>query len=333
MCLVPRALCLVPYFLIFAQKTKAKKLVPCAPCLVPFLIIFAISKIAVLFGILSFLNRAKNDGSEESEMSFIDHLEVLRWHIVRSVLAIMVGAIIFFIYIDKLFDLVIMGPTRNDFISYRFFCWLSHVLHMGDSLCMPPMKLNLQVTTVSGTFMSSITIAMVGGLICAFPFICWEIWKFVRPALKPTELKYTRGVIFWISFFFFIGACFGYFMLGPFTFNFLANYTIGSMGVIEYRPTLDDYLDTLIDLTLGAGIAFELPMATWVLAKIGIITPNFLRTYRKYAYVILLVLAAVITPSPDWGSQVIVVIPLVLLYEISIVIAAKVQKKHDEDWE
>lgn len=281
----------------------------------------------------SFFKRLRTGGDTESEMSFIDHLEVLRWHIVRSVLAIVISAIFFFVFIDEIFDKVIMGPTHNDFISYRLFCKLSHALGFGDSLCMPPMKLNLQVNSVSGTFMSSITIALVGGLLVAFPIICWEVWRFIRPALKPTELKYTSGIIFWVSMFFFIGASFGYFMLAPFTFNFLANYTIGTFGSINYMPTLSDYLDTLIDITLGAGVAFELPMATWVLSKLGIITPGFLRSYRKYAYVVLLVLAAVITPSPDWGSQLIVVVPLVFLYEISILIAAKVQKKRDADWE
>ncbi len=281
----------------------------------------------------SIFKRLRSAGDEQEEMSFIDHLEVLRWHIVRSVLAILTSAILFFIYIDEIFDTVIMGPTRNDFISYRAFCKLSHVLGMGDSLCMPPMKLSLQVTSISGTFMSSITIAVVGGLLVALPFVFFEIWKFIKPALKPSELKYTRGIIFWVSMCFFMGAAFGYFMLAPFTFNFLSNYTIGDIGVIDYRPTLADYLDSLIDITLGAGIAFELPMATWLLSKLGIITPNFLRTYRKYAYVALLVVAAVITPSPDWGSQLIVVVPLVLLYEISILIAARVKKKQDEEWE
>lgn len=281
----------------------------------------------------SFFKRLRTSGDDEPEMSFIDHLEVLRWHIVRAVLAILTSAILFFVYIDEIFDIVIMGPTRNDFISYRAFCKLSHLLGMGDSLCMPPMKLNLQVTSVSGTFMSSITIAIVGGLLVALPFVFWEIWKFVKPALKPSELKYTRGIIFWVSVFFFLGVSFGYFLLAPFTFNFLSNYTIGSMGVIDYRPTLTDYLDNLVDIALGAGIAFELPMATWLLAKLGIITPDFLRNYRKYAYVVLLVLAAIITPSPDWGSQLIVVIPLVLLYEISILIAARVKQRQDKEWE
>lgn len=281
----------------------------------------------------SFFKKIRGQETEEAEMSFIDHLEALRWHIMRAVVAVFVSAIGFFLCIDWIFDNVIMGPTRNDFISYRFLCSLSHTLGLGESLCMPPMKLNLQVTSVSGTFMSSITISIVGGMIVALPYILWEIWKFVKPALHENELKYTRGVIFWVSLFFFLGACFGYFLLAPFTFNFLANYTIGTVGILEYRPMLSDYLDNLIDIILGAGLAFELPMATWVLSKMGLITPSFLRTYRKYAYVVLLVIAAVITPSPDWGSQMIVVVPLVLLYELSILIAARVGKDQQKKWE
>ncbi|MFN5937628.1 MAG: twin-arginine translocase subunit TatC [Sphingobacteriales bacterium] len=281
----------------------------------------------------SFFKNIRGQESEEAEMSFIDHLEALRWHIMRAVLAVLLSAIFFFIFIDWIFDNVIMGPTRNEFISYRLLCSLSHSLGMGDSLCLPPMQLNLQVTSVSGTFMSSITIAFAGGFIVALPYILWEVWRFIKPALHPSELKYTRGVIFWVSLFFFIGACFGYFLLAPFTFNFLSNYKIGSAGILEYRPMLSDYLESLIDITLGAGIAFELPMATWVLSKMGLITPAFLRTYRKYAYVGLLVIAAVITPSPDWGSQMIVVVPLVFLYEISILISARVRKDQDKKWE
>ena len=280
----------------------------------------------------SFFKRIRGDQTSEDEMSFIDHLEALRWHVVRSLLVIMASAVVFFIFIDWIFDNVIMGPTQNNFISYRLLCSLSHTLRMGDSLCMPPMELNLQVNSVSGTFMSSITIAFVGGIIVALPYVLWEVWRFVKPALKPNELQYTRGVIFWISLFFFMGAAFGYFLLAPFTFNFLANYKIGSIGILLYRPTLTDYLDSLIDITLGAGVAFELPMASWILSKMGLVTPSFLRTYRKYAYVVLLVLAAIITPSPDWGSQMIVVIPLVFLYELSIIISARVNKNQEKKW-
>jgi sec-independent protein translocase protein TatC len=281
----------------------------------------------------SFFKKIRGQDTDEAEMSFIDHLEALRWHVIRSLLAVLIAAIGFFLFIDWIFDNVIMGPTRNDFISYRALCSISHRLGMGDSLCMPPMELNLQVTSVSGTFMSSITIAFVGGIIVAIPYVLYEIWLFVKPALKPEELKHTRGVIFWVSIFFFMGAAFGYFLLAPFTFNFLANYKIGTAGILQYRPMLSDYLDSLIDITLGAGLAFELPMASWVLSKMGLITPGFLRTYRKYAYVALLVIAAIITPSPDWGSQLIVVIPLVMLYELSILISARVNKAEQKKWE
>lgn len=282
----------------------------------------------------SFFKRVRGvQDADDAEMSFIDHLEALRWHIVRSVVAVLVFAILIFLNIDWIFDNVIMGPTQENFISYRMFCQLSHAIGMGDALCMPPIAMKIQVTTVSGTFMSSITIAAVGGILAAFPYLCWEIWRFVKPALKEEELKNTRGIIFWVSFFFFIGAAFGYFLLAPFTFNFLYNYSLGTQHILDYKPMLGDYLDSIIDITLGSGVAFELPMASWLLAKIGLLTPGFLRTYRKYAYVALLVLAAVITPSPDWGSQLIVVIPLVLLYEISILIAARVKKKSDKKWE
>lgn len=281
----------------------------------------------------SFFKKIRGQESDDSEMSFIDHLEALRWHVVRSIFAILLFGVVFFIFIDWIFDNIIMGPTRNDFISYRVLCSLSHTLKLGDSLCMPPMELNLQVTSVSGTFMSSITIAFAGGLLFALPYVLWEVWRFVKPALKPEELNYTRGVIFWISLFFFMGASFGYFLMAPFTFNFLANYKIGTQGILLYRPMLSDYLDSLIDITLGAGLAFELPMASWILSKMGLVTPQFLRTYRKYAYVALLVIAAIITPSPDWGSQLIVVIPLVLLYELSILISARVNKAAQKKWE
>lgn len=281
----------------------------------------------------SFFKKIRGQDTDDAEMSFIDHLEALRWHVVRSILAIMISAVVFFIFIDWIFDNIIMGPTRNNFISYRVLCALSHNLGMGESLCMPPMELNLQITTVSGAFMSSITIAFVGGIIVALPYVLYEIWKFVKPALKPEELTHTRGVIFWVSMFFFIGAAFGYFIMAPFTFNFLANYKIGTEGILLYRPMLNDYLDSLIDITLGAGLAFELPMASWILSKMGLITPAFLRTYRKYAYVALLVIAAIITPSPDWGSQLIVVIPLMMLYELSILISARVNKAEQKKWE
>lgn len=278
----------------------------------------------------------QNNQQETDDMTFIDHLEALRWHIVRSLLAIMVFAIIIFIKIDWVFDRIITGPLQNDFISYRAFCKLSHLLHLGDSLCMPAINIKMQTTEFSSQFMSSITIAFMGGFIAAFPYVFWELWRFIKPALKPGELKNTRGSIFFVSFFFFSGAAFGYFLLGPFTFNFLANYTLGTSHILEAKPTLNDYLENLVDIIIGCGLAFELPVLSHILTKIGLITPKFLKATRKYAIVVILVIAAVITPSPDWTSQMLVFIPLFLLYQLSIVVSKRaykeMEKKEKEEW-
>jgi len=199
---------------------------------------------------------------------------------------------------------------------------------------MPPMPANYKLlgNTVSSPFVSAIQIGLVGGFIFAFPYVFWEFWKFVKPALSKKELKASRNAILWVSLFFFLGGAFGYFILGPFTFNFLANFNLGTAGFYQYMPTLDDYIDNLVDIILGCGIAFELPILSHVLTKIGLITPRFLGNYRKYAYVVILVVAAVITPSPDWTSQMIVFLPLAFLYELSIIISKRAYKRmQDED--
>jgi sec-independent protein translocase protein TatC len=280
---------------------------------------------------MALFNRSTGEG--KSEMTFIDHLEELRSHIIRSVSAILVGAIVIFIYRDWIFDYVIVGPINKDFISYKALCQFSHWAHLGDALCMPPVDVSMQSTTFGGQFLSSITMAFVGGIIIAFPFIFWEFWRFVKPALKEKELKNTRFVIFWVSFFFFCGAAFGYFLLGPFTFNFLASFQLGTHNMIVTKPTFADYLDNLTNIILGCGLAFELPVLSYILSKIGIISPTFLRNTRKYAVVIILIVAAFITPSPDWMSQLIVFVPLWLLYELSIIVSARVYKKEEEEEE
>jgi sec-independent protein translocase protein TatC len=196
---------------------------------------------------------------------------------------------------------------------------------------MPPVEVTMQSTTFGGQFLSTISMAIVGGIIMAFPYIFWEFWRFVKPALKDKEVKNTRFIIFWVSFFFFCGAAFGYFLLGPFTFNFLAGFQLGTENMIVTRPTFSDYLDNLTNIILGCGLAFELPVLAYILTQIGIITPSFLRSTRKYAVVIILIVAAFITPSPDWMSQLIVFIPLFLLYELSILVSARVFKKLEKD--
>jgi len=285
----------------------------------------------------SFFKQISGKGKdEELEMTFFDHIEELRWHLVRSILAWLVAAIAIFVYIDWIYDNVILAPTNKDFVTYGGLCRLGHWLHIGDSFCMPPVKIDLQVTTVNGTFTSAISIAMIGGVIAAFPYIFWEVWRFIKPALSPKERKYGRGSIFWVSLCFFTGAAFGYYLLAPFTFNFLASFTLGKTGVIQYRPAVDDYIDSLTNLMLGCGIAFELPVISYVLAKIGLITGSILRKYFKFAFVIILVVAAVITPSPDWTSQFLVAIPLLLLYWISILLATRVEKQRlkeeEKEW-
>ncbi len=278
----------------------------------------------------------RNRGEEKAEMTFIDHLEELRQHIIRSVIAILLMAAIIFVYRDWVFDNVITGPINPDFISYRLLCDFSHWAHMGDALCMPPVNINMQTTTFGGQFLSSISLALVGGILIAFPYIFWEFWRFIKPALKDKELSNTQFIIFWVSFFFFTGAAFGYFLLGPFTFNFLGSFTLGTKGVLETRPTLTDYLDNLTNLILGCGIAFELPVLAYILTKIGLITPIYLRKIRKYAVIVILLAAAIITPSPDWMSQLIVFIPLFTLYELSILVSARVSKQRikeeEEEW-
>lgn len=284
----------------------------------------------------AFFKKIRRKETDGAEMSFVDHLEVLRWHLVRSAAVLVAVAIVVFIYVDWIFDNIIFAPARKDFVTYTGLCNLSHKLHLGDALCMPPVDIQLLGSTVSGPFMSAISIAFIGAIIIAFPYLMWELWRFIKPALSAKEIGYARGSIGWVSLCFFLGASFGYFLLAPFTFNFLANFQLGKLGVYKYLPTLDDYIDTLTSLILGCGIAFELPVFAYVLSKIGIVTPKFLKTYRKYAYVIILIVAAVITPSPDWTSQTIVAVPLIILYEISIFISKRVYKQKaikEAQWE
>jgi len=272
----------------------------------------------------------------KGEMAFVDHLEELRWHIIRSLLAILFFAIIIFIKIQWVFDNIIAGPINQNFISYRFICNLSHKLNLGNNLCLPPVNITMQTTTFGGQFFSSFSIAFIGGLLAAFPYIFWEFWRFVKPALKPKELKGTQFIIFWVSFFFFCGAAFGYFLLGPFTFNFLAGFQLGTQNMIVTKPTFADYVDNLTNIILGCGLAFELPVLAFILTKIGLITPAFLKRTRKYAIVVILIVAAFITPSPDWMSQMIVFTPLWILYELSIIVSTRVAKQQlkdeEEEW-
>ena len=271
------------------------------------------------------------------EMSFTDHLEALRWHIARSLLAIMTCGLIVFIYIEWIFDHIITGPLHPDFITYTLLCRISKRIGMGSSLCLPPpLDASLQTTSFSSQFMSSITISVGCSFILSFPYIFWEVWKFIRPALTAREKRATRGMIGFVSFFFFIGAAFGYFLIAPFTFSFLSNYSISQMGIVVTKPTLSDYTENLIDILFGSAVAFQMPVLSYVLTKMGLLSPDIQRLSRKYAYVGILVAAAIITPSSDWLSQLVVFIPLALLYEISIGVSkriTRVQRRKNAEWD
>lgn len=264
-------------------------------------------------------------------MSFIDHLEELRWHIIRSVIAILIGAIAVFIFVKEIVNHIILAPAYPDFITYKYLCDAGHFFHLGNSLCLGGVKVSFISTAMTGQFISSFTIAFIGGFVVAFPYVFWEFWKFVRPALNTKELKKTRGVIFWVSFLFFLGVLFGYYVLTPFMVNFYFSYSLSPL--IEIKPTFSDYLENLVWTTVGIGILFQMPLLVAVLARIGVVSSRFLKKYRRHAFVIILIAAAIITPSTDPFSLTLVTIPLYALFEASIVLASRIDKakaKQDE---
>ncbi len=267
------------------------------------------------------------NNTDKAEMSFFDHLEDLRWHIVRSAVAIMVFSIFGFVYTKEILDNVIFGPTNANFPSYILMCKVSHLLGLGDKMCITPVKVQFQNFKMAGQIMLQFKLAFTLGLVLAFPYIFWEFWRFIKPALKERELRGARGVIFWVSFQFFLGISFSYFLMAPFTINFLAGYTVTDKAVNQFF--LDDYFSLMTQIILGMGVLFELPILVFFLTKIGLITPDFMRSYRRHAIVVILVLAAVITP-PDVVDQLIVFTPLYLLYEISIFISKKALRDMDE---
>ncbi len=278
----------------------------------------------------------RGGSTKHSDMSFIDHLEELRWHIIRSTIAILVFAVIIFEYRDWVFDNIIFAPITPNFFTYRILCHIGTRFHLEHHLCFPPLDITMQTTTFGGQFLGSISLAVMGGLITAFPYIFWELWRFIRPALKDKEASTATISILGVSFFFFTGILFGYFILSPFTFHFLGGFQIGSQHLLQTRPTLNDYIDNLTKILMGCGIAFELPIIATVLTKIGIISSAYLKRTRKFTLVCLLILAAFIAPSPDWYSQLLVFFPLWILYEIGIVMSKRVEKKakdkEKEEW-
>lgn len=257
-------------------------------------------------------------------MSFMEHLEALRWHIIRIVLVILVFSIFFLIYPQFVFDKIILAPKNPDFITYRLFCSLGERINM-QSLCVETLDYKLFYLNLSSPFLLYIKIAFMAGVIFAFPYILWEIWRFVKPALHDKEKSNLGGIILIATLLFYIGAMFGYFLMAPFSINFLAQFTLSEQ--IENQFTFDSYLGILTGMVLWTGVIFEIPMVAYFLAKIGLLGREFLAKNRKYASVVSLVLAAIITPSGDAFSLFLVALPLWGLYEVSIIVVNVVEKR------
>jgi len=262
---------------------------------------------------------------QKGEMSFFEHIEELRKHILRAALSIAVVGIICFVFIDFIFNTIIFGPRNPNFPTYRLACQASHALGLGEKMCFQPVKFEIITRQLGEVLMQNLYVAFWLGVIGAFPIILWEFWKFVQPGLLEGERMAIRGVVIVCSGLFLLGVGFGYFDIAPFSINFLAGYTLEGVSI---SPTLDSYVTYMTMFTIPTGLVFEMPIVIYFLTKIGLVGPSFLRTYRRHAFVIILIVAAIITP-PDVVSQTIVAIPLYVLYEISILVSQRERRRQD----
>lgn len=270
------------------------------------------------------LDQLDDEFVDQKEMSFFDHIDAFRGHVVRSVIAILVLAIAAFLNKYILFDVIIFGPIHTDFWTYQVLCDLSHLVTEGDEYCIKEMGFVLSNISMSGQFTEHIFVSFVAGLILAFPYILWELWRFIKPALNIKEIKYARGLVFFSSSLFFIGILFGYYFLSPLSINFLGSYKVSEL--VSNEINLDSYVSFIATLTFATGLIFEMPILVYFLAKIGILGSGWMRKNRRYAVVVILVLAGLLTPSPDIASMVMMFIPLYGLYELSILVAVRVEK-------
>lgn len=264
---------------------------------------------------------------ELKEMSFLDHLEELRWLLVRSTVAILIFATFTFFVSDYIFDVIIFGPKSPDFITYRIFCDLSHQLGFADSICVSEMPFIIQNTNVEGQVNILVWTCITAGFILAFPYILLQLWNFISPALYENERKHAKLFISIASFLFFFGVLFGYFVIVPMSINFFATFKVSA--VVENQFNIDSYIGMIKTSVIACGLFFELPVIIYFLTKLGLVTPQFLRQYWKYAVVIILIVAAIVTP-PDVVSQLIVAIPMLLIYEASIFISKIVYKNQQK---
>ena len=264
---------------------------------------------------------------DDAKMSFLGHLEELRWRLFRMAIAVVVLASVVFVYTKELVGPIYIQMADADFVTYKMLCNLGKMLGMGYDLCTSSIPLSLQSTGVTSQFGTNLYFAIVSGIVVAFPYISWNIWKFVKPALHEKEQKAARGFIGYSSMLFILGIAFGYFIISPLCIKFFGEWTMHDD--IHNNFTISSYMTIITTTTFFTALIFQLPIVAFILAKAGLVTPAFLKKYRKHAIVVVLILSAIITP-PDILSQIIVAIPIAILYEISIVVARRVEKKRTQ---
>ena len=262
--------------------------------------------------------------TKASNMSFLEHLEVLRWHIIRSIFVTLIFTIFAFIFKNIIFDKILFAIKNPDFLTYRIICKVSGFFGFSDNFCIQDLPFNLINISMSGQFSAHITTSLIVGIIISFPYFIWEMWRFIKPALHKNEKTKVRGVVFFSSLLFFTGVLFGYFVVSPLSINFLGGYFVSS--IIQNQISFSSYINTVSILTLANGLIFQLPIFVYFLSKAGILTESFMRKYRKHSLVIILILSAIITP-PDVTSQILLSLPVLFLYEISIKISKYVNPK------
>jgi len=258
-------------------------------------------------------------------MSFLDHLESLRWHIIRSVIVLCIVTGVMFFYNDFIFNTVLFGPTHPTFLTYRVLCHLSRVLNLGTDLCIDQAPVKLINTVMAGQLMMSIWGTFIAALIVTVPYLLWELWRFIKPALKEKELKSARGFVATSSLLFILGALFSYYIIVPWTVTFLSRFQM-SGTTVQNLFDVRSYISMVTTLVLWSGVIFELPVVSYILTSIGIISPAFLKKYRRHVAVVILIVAALIAP-PDVASQIIVSIPLFILFEVSIFVSQYAERK------
>jgi sec-independent protein translocase protein TatC len=287
----------------------------------------------------NFTSKIKEKGEQMgAEMSFFQHLEALRWHLIRAAAFILLITIFAFAFFDKIFYSIIMAPTRTDFWTYRMMCNMGDVFHSlipaldAKGFCVQSIKFQLINTDLAGQFNLQLNSSIMIGLILGLPYLLYEIWKFIRPALHDKERSAASGFVFYSSSLFMLGVLFGYYVVTPLSIRFFASYTVSDS--ITNMFAVDSFISSETMLTLLAGLVFQLPIVVYILSSLGILTPKFMRDKRRYAIIIILILAAIITPSPDMLTMLVVAFPLYLLFEFSITVSAVVErrrKKRDDE--